>query len=95
MKKLSIKKLRMLIEQEVDHDLAHEHPSEIEPIEDAFAGGENLVQPVEYSNLGGAFDEEDHPKAPEILSLIDDAGVITVSEARLRSIVRSLLIKSN
>lgn len=94
MKKLSIKKLRMLIEQEVDHDLAHEHPSEIEPIEDAFAGGENLVQPIEYSNLGGAFDEEDRPKAPEMLSLIDDEGILVVSESRLRFIVRNLLIKS-
>ena len=50
MKKLSMKKLRMLIEQEIDHDLAAEHPSEIEPIE-AFSGGDNLVHPVDYADV--------------------------------------------
>lgn len=95
MKKLSMKKLRMLIEQEIDHDLAAEHPSEIEPIE-AFSGGDNLVHPVDYADVTSDFGDEDRPKAPEMLSLIDGEGVITitVSESKLRSIVRNLLTNS-
>jgi hypothetical protein len=95
MKKLSMNKLRMLIEQEIKHDLAHDHASEIEPVE-AFAGGENLVQPLDHVDVIGDYEEEDLPKAPEMLSLIDDEGiVITVSEARLRKLVKKLLKDSN
>ena len=90
MKKLSMNKLRMLIEQELEHDLAHDHASEIEPIE-AFAGGENLVLPIEHSNVTKGFEDEDRPKAPEMLSLIDDEGIITVTEASLRRLVKNLL----
>lgn len=90
MKKLSINKLRMLIEQEIDHDLAHDHASEIEPVE-AFGGGENLVLPLDHVDAVGDYEEEDLPKAPEMLSLIDDEGIITVSEASLRKLVKNLL----
>ena len=90
MKKLNIKKLRKLIEQEIKHDLAHDHASEIEPLE-AFAGGENLVHPIEYAAIVGDTEESDRPKAPEMLSLIDDEGVITVTEADLRKLVKNLL----
>ena len=92
MKKLSMNKQRMLIEQEIEHDLAHDHASDIEPIE-AFAGGENLVHPIEYADVTSDTEEEDRPKAPEMLSLIDDEGIITVSESRLRSIVKNVLKK--
>ena len=80
----------MLIEQEIEHDLAHDHASEIEPVE-AFSGGENLVLPLDHVDAVGDYEEEDLPKAPEMLSLIDDEGIITVSESKLRSIVRNLL----
>ncbi len=90
MKKLNISKLRMLIEQEVEHDLAHDHASEIEPVE-AFDGGENLVLPLDHVDAVGDYEEEDLPKAPEMLSLIDDEGIITVSEASLRKLVKNLL----
>ena len=80
----------MLIEQEIEHDLAHDHASEIEPVE-AFDGGENLVLPLDHVDAVGDYEEEDLPKAPEMLSLIDDEGIITVSESKLRSIVRNLL----
>ena len=94
MKKLSIKKLRMLIEQEVEHDLAVDHASEIEPVE-AFAGGENLVLPLDHVDATGNYEEKDLPKAPEMLSLIDDEGIITVSESRLRRLIKNLIKSSN
>lgn len=90
MKKLSMNKLRMLIEQEIEHDLAHEYASEIEPVE-AFDGGENLVLPLDHVDAIGDYEEEDLPKAPEMLSLIDDAGIVTMSEAKIRAIVRKAL----
>ena len=93
MKKLNISKLRMLIEQEIEHDLAHDHPSEIEPVE-AFAGGENLVHPIEYADVTSDTEDSDRPKSPEMLSLIDDAGVITVSEAKIRDIIKKVLKNS-
>ena len=93
MKKLNMKRLRMLVEQEIEHDLAHEYASEIEPVE-AFEGGDNLVLQIDHVDSIGDYEEEDLPKAPEMLSLIDDQGIITVSEAKLRKIVKNLLIKS-
>ena len=90
MKKLSMNKLRMLIEQELEHDLAHDHASEIEPIE-AFAGGENLVASIDHVDTVGDYAEEDLPKAPEMLSLIDDEGIITVSESHLIKLVKNIL----
>ena len=84
----------MLIEQEIEHDLAHDHASEIEPVE-AFSGGENLVLPLDHVDAVGDYEEEDLPKAPEMLSLIDDEGIITVSESSLRKLVKNLLKASN
>ena len=84
----------MLIEQEVDHDLAHDHPSEIEP-HGAFEGGgpekRNLVNPIDHAAVASGIDEDEIPKSPEMLSLIDDQGVITVSESKLRRMVRRLI----
>ena len=40
-------------QEEVDHDLAHSHPSEIDPVE-AFDGGENLVLPIDHSEAIGS-----------------------------------------
>jgi len=96
MKKLSVKNLRVLIEHEIEHDLANDEAADIEPVEDAFAGGENLVQSLVHAVVNGSdIDDDDIPRSPEMLSLIDDKGVITVSESRLRAIVRSLLINTN
>ena len=87
----------MLIEQEIEHDLAHDHPSEIEP-QGAFEGGgpekSNLVNPIDHAAVATGVDEDDIPNAPEMLSLIDDAGVITVSEAKIRAIVKKILKNS-
>ena len=94
MKRLSVKGLRMLIEQEVEHDLAHSQASDIEPVE-AFAGGENLVLPLDHVDAIGDYEEQDLPKAPEMLSLIDDEGIITVSESRLRRIIRRAIKSRN
>ena len=82
----------MLIEQEIEHDLAHDHASEIEPVE-AFSGGENLALPLDHVDAVGDYEEDDIPKAPEMLSLIDDQGIITVSESNLRRMVRNILKK--
>ena len=86
----------MLIEQEIEHDLAHDHPSEIEP-QGAFEGGgpekSNLVNPIDHAAVATGVDEDDIPKAPEMLSLIDDQGIITVSESNLRRMVRNILKK--
>ena len=54
--------------------------------------GENLVLPLDHVDAVGDYEEEDLPKAPEMLSLIDDAGIIAMSESRIRAIVRKALI---
>ena len=88
--KITKRQLRRLVEQEVEHDLSHELASDIEPREDAFAGGDNLVHNVNYNTLGD-IEDEDFPAGPESLSLTDDSGVIVISEATLRSVVRLTL----
>lgn len=91
--KITRRQLRRLIEQAVEHDLAHEHPSDIEPREDATAGGDNLVLQIDYAEAWLEPEAKDAtPRAPEMLSLIDDAGIITTgeatNEARIRRIIR-------
>jgi hypothetical protein len=93
--RLSRKKLQQIIEQEVKHDLAAEHPADIEPTEDAYAGGDNLVLDLDFSSqldLGNA----EIPAGPEVLSSVDGSGVgvSQVSEARLRLIIRNILLAS-
>lgn len=91
MKKLSIKKLRMLIEQEIKHDLAVSNPEELEAREDAWEGGDNLVLDINHAAATSDIDEKDIASSPESLSAVDASGVVTVTEAKLRNIVRRLL----
>ena len=65
----------------------NKEPIDLEKVQEVF---EILQERLE----NGDYEEEDLPKAPEMLSLIDDQGIITVSEAKLRKIVKNLLIKS-
>jgi hypothetical protein len=58
--KLTQKQLRKMIVEEVDDMLDHETPEEVEPIEDAWAGGEDLALPLDHSAAaGGDVPEED------------------------------------
>ena len=94
--KITRRQLRHLIEQAVEHDLANDHPSDIEPREDATAGGDNLVLQIDYAESWLEPEAGDAtPHAPEMLSLIDDAGIVVApvptNEARIRSIIRRVL----
>tara|TARA_Y100001970_G_C14019728_1_gene742854 strand:+ start:207 stop:503 length:297 start_codon:yes stop_codon:yes gene_type:complete len=55
-----------------------------DPIEDVWAGGENLVEPKEYVDVYHGLEA---PKRPESLN-------ITMTESKLRKIIRSVLKES-
>ena len=54
--KVSLRKLRRLIQEEVEHALAVGDLQELEPEEDVWSGGDNLVDPVDQ--LKATTDEE-------------------------------------
>ena len=46
--KITINKLRRIIKEELEHILSAELPEDVEPVEDAWAGGEDLVLPLDH-----------------------------------------------
>lgn len=51
-----------------------------DPVEDAWAGGDNLVEPIEYTKV---YTGEENVKAPESLAIVE--------ERRIRNIIRRAL----
>jgi len=54
-----------------------------EPIEDAWAGGENLVEPKEYVKV---YHDHEVPKTPESMDLV-------TTEAKLRRLIHDVLLE--
>lgn len=52
---MKISKLRLarIIREEIESVLSNEHPSEVEPAEDAWAGGENIELPLDHVEATG------------------------------------------
>ena len=59
---------RVLLEQ-ADHDLANEHPSEIEPVEDVWSGGENFA--LELDHAAVTHGAEEQVTEPEVLDIVE------------------------
>jgi len=65
--KLTQKHLREMILEEVEDMLDHETPAEVEPVEDAWAGGEDLDLPIDHLKAGGGPTIEDGPGMTDIV----------------------------
>ncbi len=91
MQKISVTMLRRIISEEIESIIDKDRPEEVEALEDAWAGGDNLEHDVSHPEAGGA---EQSVSSVEILSIVDDTGVYRVSENELRSILRNVILKS-
>ena len=62
--------------------LDEEYPEDVEPEEDAWSGGANLVHPIDHEDVGGS-------------NLSTDRGVavMRVSEGNLRKVIRRVLLR--
>jgi|1_EtaG_2_1085319.scaffolds.fasta_scaffold57782_2 hypothetical protein len=49
--KVTQRQLRRIIQEELEDILAIEDVADIEPEEDAWAGGENLIEPIDYQEI--------------------------------------------
>ena len=65
--KLTQNQLREMILEEVEDMLDHETPAEVEPVEDAWAGAEDLDLPIDHSKAGGGPAIEDGPGMTDIV----------------------------
>ena len=65
--KFTQKQLRKMILEEVEDMLDHESPDEVEAVEDAWAGGEDLTLPIDHSEAGGGPEEEGGPGMTDIV----------------------------
>jgi len=80
-----------MIAEEADIIINYDNIEDLEAREDAWAGGDNLSQPIDKSAAGGG---EEATTSPETLSITDDRGVYRMSENRLRRIVRKIIKNS-
>lgn len=90
MAKISMRNLRKIIREEITVIIDLEDLDDIEPSED-WAGGDNLVLPIDHS---AAVESEPVTDSPETLSITDDKGVYRMSESTLRRMVRKLAFNS-
>ena len=70
--KITRKRLQRLIKEEYDNVSDQywdvETPAEVEPVEDVWAGGDDLVNPVDHSEEGGS---EAVTVEPEVLEITE------------------------
>jgi hypothetical protein len=52
-----------------------------EPVEDAWAGGDNLVEPIEYTKI---YTGEENVKEPESLAIVEERRILRVIRKVLR-----------
>ena len=88
--RLTKSQLNRIILEETGDMLTLSHPSEVEPIENAFSGGENLVLPIDHSKAVGS---EPVTDSPEQYSY-EEERVIQMTEAQLRKSIQKILRKS-
>ncbi len=88
--RLTKSQLRKMINEETEETLDHDHPSEIDPVEDAFSGGENLVLPLDHSKAVGS---EAVTPAPERYDH-EKQEVVQMTETQLRSTIRQIILKA-
>ena len=63
--RITKRQLRRIIEQNVAHDLEAEYPADIEPRENAYAGGDNLALNINHATAVSDIDDEEVPSSPE------------------------------
>ena len=86
--KISSKRLIEIIREEVEYALQAANPSEVEPIADAWAGGENLILPLDHSKAGGS---EAVTAEQEFLKITSESR--RLSSKKLRSFILSEIIE--
>lgn len=91
MQKISVTMLRKIISEEIESIIDKDRPEEVEALEDAWAGGDNLEHDISHPEVAGA---EGNTSSVEILSIVDDSGVYRMSENSLRSVLRNIILKS-
>lgn len=84
MSKLTRTHLRKLICEEIETILDAESPSDVEAIEDAWAGGENIEYQVDHSKEAGSDPVTDH----------QEVMVIVQSETHLREILANIIAET-
>jgi len=74
--KISKQRLRRIIAEEIEGGDAEDWPEDVEPVEDAWDGGDNLVLPLDHSKAVGG-----EPVTPE-------PEVLAVTESILSTLLR-------
>ena len=91
MKKMTINRLRRIISEEIDTILDNDRPEDVEAVEDAWSGGDNLELDLDHPSTAEA---EPNVTSIEILSIVDDSGVYRMSENNLRALLRNIILQS-
>ena len=73
--KVTKRQLRRIINE----FLEEEHPSDIEPVEDTWSGGDDLVLPIDHSKAAKSEPVTDHPE------MLPNAEPVLSKEARIRN----------
>ena len=82
--------MRRIILEEWEYALQAKTPEDVEPVLDAWAGGDNLINPLDHSKAGGSESVTDEQ---ETLDLVGEVTRVN-SRGRLRHVVITTLLES-
>jgi hypothetical protein len=88
--------LDQIIFEKTEEMLSYDHPSEVETVEDAYAGGENLVLSLDHSKTMGGEPVTDSPEhwSYEEERPVQIPQIIQVTESQLRGSIRKILLRT-
>ena len=81
--KVNRKTLEKIILEEWEYALQSKNPDDVEAVEDAWAGGDNLINPIDHAKVGGA---DAVTIEQETMEVVDESTRVK-NRAELRSIV--------
>ena len=67
--RITHRQLRKIIKEELENILGTEDPADVETLEDAWAGGDDLVLPIDYADAVGSEPVTNYPETLDIAAV--------------------------
>tara|TARA_R110002073_G_scaffold311251_1_gene482257 strand:+ start:330 stop:836 length:507 start_codon:yes stop_codon:yes gene_type:complete len=88
---MTIELIKKIIEEEVENALSYEKPSEVETVEDAFSGGDNIEDPTEHIPEDVPADSDKPQAKVQSIKNAKVENVVRITESQLRELVEQCM----